>query len=168
MHDEIHRNGVSAKGMSEGLIELHFLLFELFLVNIFQGLQLLEDILWIGLGLALLQWFHLNFLQFSLKRGDLKLHLLTFLDQPLLIFIDRSTALPGFLGFQSILLKLDELLPDRFVMMNGGLGLDRIEILLIVLRDKFLVEVWVLPGGKKLVELGQDFFRRFCLNLLLH
>ena len=45
LHDEIHRNSVPAEGLSEGLIELYFLLFELFLVNIFQSLQLLEDIL---------------------------------------------------------------------------------------------------------------------------
>ena len=86
------------------------------------------------------------FLELCLERGNLKLHLLTFFGQPLLLLIDRSTVLRGLFGFQPVLLKFNEFLLDRFVMMDGGLGLNWIKILLVVLGDKFLVEVRVLPG----------------------
>ena len=150
------------------MIELHFLPFYLFLMNIFQILQLFEYILWVWLSLLILDWFDLLLLNFSLKRSNLWFHVLTLFLQ--FSFLNLAILIMAFvvITVTLIFLKLNELLFDKVIILNSGLWLDGIKILLVMFRDHRLFEMWMLLLLYNLIKFRKQLLRCLHLNLLLH
>ena len=150
------------------MIELHFLPFYLFLMNIFQILQLFEYILWVWLSLLILDWFDLLLLNFSLKRSNLWFHVLTLFLQ--FSFLNLAILIMAFvvITVTLIFLKLNELLFDKVIILNSGLWLDGIKILLVMFRDHRLFEMWRLLLLYNLIKFRKQLLRCLHLNLLLH